>query len=263
MSQNSQEALEARLAALEDAHQRLQGDFKHLRNFVYHQYFYNQRLLEKAFQVACFGDYLEFGVFEGASIVQSYNAAQRIFQRMENGDWDVGHRDIDKKTIYRDAWKKMRFIGFDTFEGMPALNEIDSKYDMFEEGTFLTTLDKCRGNIEKGGVPKERVELVKGRFEDTLNEQTSKSLELKAVSIVNIDCDLYSSALEALDFVTPYLQDGSIIIFDEWYHYKGNPSLGEQRAFHEWKSKNPQFTLNEFHKEGPYRNSFIVTTKTY
>ncbi len=157
----------------------------------------------------------------------------------------------------------MRFIGFDTFEGMPTLNEIDATYDMFEEGSFVTTLDKCRTNISKAGVPEKQFQLVKGRFEESLNEQTSSDLNLKAVSIVNIDCDLYSSALKALEFVTPYLQDGSIIIFDEWYHYKGNPSLGEQRAFHEWKAKNPQLILNEFHKEGPYRNSFIVTTKTY
>ena len=34
----------------------------------------------------------------------------------------------------------------------------------------------------------------------------------------------------ALNFITPTLHDGSVIIFDEWYQFHGNPNLGGQRA---------------------------------
>lgn len=262
MTEKSPAALAERLANLEKAHESLLSDFKRLRTFIYHQHFYN-RLFEKAFQVACFGDYLEFGVFEGDSLIQAYEAAGRIFDRMETGHWDRGFVETEKKAKYQKARHAMRFIGFDTFEGMPPLNELDATYGMFEEGSFKTTIDLCREKIRAAGIPPEKTRLVQGRFETSLNVRTAEELELKAVSVAHIDCDLYSSALQALDFITPYLQDGSILIFDEWYHYKGNPSLGEQRAFHEWAAKNPQLTLTEFHKEGPYRNSFIVSTEIY
>jgi hypothetical protein len=262
MEPNDQNSIEARLAALENAHSQLREEFNHFRSFIYTHHFHN-RLFEKAFQVMCWGDYIEFGVFEGASMVQAYQAAKRIFDLMDSGHWDNGFADLEKKKVFQDAREKMRFIGFDTFTGMPELNKIDATYEMFEEGSFKTHIDTCRRNLAAGGLSEEKAILVPGRFEDTLNEATAKDLKLSTLSVVHIDCDLYSSALQALEFVTPYLQDGSIIIFDEWYHYKGNPSLGEQRAFHEWKDKNPQLILNEFHKEGPYRNSFIVTTETY
>ena len=40
-----------------------------------------------------------------------------------------------------------------------------------------------------------------------------------------------------LDFVPTYLVDGSIICFDDYYNYKGDPEQGEQKALAEFLQK--------------------------
>ena len=42
-----------------------------------------------------------------------------------------------------------------------------------------------------------------------------------------IDCDLYESARTALDSMIPYVEDGCIILFDEWYAYRGIGAHGK------------------------------------
>ncbi|MGH9471088.1 MAG: hypothetical protein ACRD1N_12200, partial [Terriglobia bacterium] len=49
--------------------------------------------------------------------------------------------------------------------------------------------------------------------------------------------------------------------FDDWYCFRGNPDLGEQRAFREWAQSKPEWYFTEYQKEGPSRNSFIVSRK--
>jgi hypothetical protein len=110
-------------------------------------------------------------------------------------------------------------------------------------------------------VPLNRVEIVSGWFNETLNEETLRKYRLKHAAIVHIDSDLYESAKLALTFLKPLLVDGTIIIFDNWYNFKGNPNLGEQRAFKEWLDENPNWIATQYQKEGVWRNSFILNNK--
>jgi O-methyltransferase len=54
------------------------------------------------------------------------------------------------------------------------------------------------------------------------------------------------------------LQTGTVIAFDDWFCFKGDPGKGEQRAFREWLEKNSAFDAIEFHKFGWSGNSFII-----
>ena len=65
----------------------------------------------------------------------------------------------------------------------------------------------------------------------------------------------------ALNFITPALHDGSIIIFDDWYQFHRNPNLGGQRAFYEWQGYHPDWLVTEFQKEGPFRVSFVLNRR--
>jgi hypothetical protein len=78
---------------------------------------------------------------------------------------------------------------------------------------------------------------------------------------VTVDCDLYESAKVVLDFMTPLLTAGSVLVFDDWFSFRGDPAFGEQRACAEWRAENPKWDLVEYQKEGPWRNSFIVVPK--
>ncbi len=93
-----------------------------------------------------------------------------------------------------------RFHGFDSFEGLP------ERWNKFVgEGDFA--LDA----IPQFDDP--RVSLEVGWFSDTLPEFKIPDHDQL---IVNIDSDLYSSAVDVLGNLEPYLRPGTIIYFDEF-----------------------------------------------
>ena len=76
-----------------------------------------------------------------------------------------------------------------------------------------------------------------------------------------IDCDIYSSTKSVLSFITDLIDDGTILIFDDWLNYKGNPNYGEQAACNEWLSKNKHIQLTPYVRKGIAQQSFIVNIK--
>jgi O-methyltransferase len=121
-------------------------------------------------------DYLEFGVHRGHSIL--YFASQN-------------------------RAPESRFYGFDSFAGLP-----EDWNDRYRRGHFDTG-----GRIPETTDP--RVKFVVGYFHETLPGFLSRFVADKPV-IVNIDCDLYSSALYCLTRLDASLPKGTIIIFDEF-----------------------------------------------
>jgi len=61
-----------------------------------------------------------------------------------------------------------------------------------------------------------------------------------------------------LDFITDLVVEGTLLIFDDWFSFKANPNLGEQRACREWLEKNPQLSLTPYARWGVAQQSFIV-----
>ena len=124
-------------------------------------------------------DYLEFGVFEGKSI--------RVWAEL-NGN------------------PGSRFIGFDSFEGLPADWEF-----------FLGKWPK--GHFTTGGkVPEiddERVEFVRGYFHDVLADFL-RTFERRNRLVVHLDADLYASTLFVLATLDPIIAPGDLLIFDDF-----------------------------------------------
>ena len=202
------------------------------------------------------GDYLEFGVLGGRSLINAYRILNDVFR--EHQEVHYGRSEADAAQI-RAVWEKMRFFAFDSFEGLPALGKVDSQGSDFAQGKYASSEALFRENLAQAGVPLEKVVTVPGWFEKTCTEETVRKHGMRKAAIVHVDCDLYSSARTALDFAGPLLVNGSVIIFDDWYCFRGNPALGEQRAFNEWKTTMKGWTFTEFQKEGPWRNSFIAS----
>ena len=96
-----------------------------------------------------------------------------------------------------------RVFGFDSFEGLP------------EDWRPAEGLGK--GTFALNQIPKapDGAEFVVGWFNQTLPKFHFND----AVTLVHIDCDLYSSARCALEAVRPHLIPGSIIVFDELLGY--------------------------------------------
>ena len=104
----------------------------------------------------------------------------------------------------------------------------------------------------------ERKHILKQAFRYTLNEDTVEALKLEEARVVNIDCDLYNSARQALEFVQPFLQDGTVLLFDDWLCYRADPEKGEQRAAREWIGESKSIELIPYRDYANVGQAFIV-----
>jgi len=122
-------------------------------------------------------DYLEFGVFRGDSIRQ----------------WVSLNRHKDS-----------RFIGFDSFEGLPEDWRAGQGKGHFDVHGFIPQI------IDP------RVTLIKGWFENTI-PPFAHDFSARNRLILHIDSDLYASAMLSLVHFAPHMSTGTILIFDEFY----------------------------------------------
>ena len=163
------------------------------------------------------GDYLEFGVCHGTSFGCMYQTLQDL------------------------SLNEVRLFGFDSFDGLPetAKYEDDSTWS---PGEFNSDYGLTRNILEsKYGVDWERSFLIKGWFSETLNDDLLESYNIEKASLIMIDCDMYSSAKEALTFCAALIKDISIIFFDDWNSQNlAKKNLGEKKAFDEFLEEHPQ-----------------------
>lgn len=181
------------------------------------------------------GDYLEFGVYQGQTFVNAWRSAHVR-----------GRPD-------------MHFYAFDSFQGLPdpASSDLDRGGE-FHAGQYAAGRAEFERNLRRGGVDPERVTIVEGFYDESLRDLKPREIGLESASIVWIDCDLYSSTVSVLDFVTDLVRDGTVLLFDDWYCFRARPDHGEQQACREWLERNPAIALvpyRDFHWGG---RSFVV-----
>lgn len=142
------------------------------------------------------GNIVEFGVASG----DSTRVIRRTLRRYGQ-PWFV-------------PYGRKKIFALDSFEGLR------EKFEGADAGTF------------KGAVPDiAGVRFVKGYFEDTCTEALRS--EVGSVAFAHLDADLHSSTLVALRWLTPLLDTGSILLFDE---FTGG-DFAEQRAFDIWRKE--------------------------
>ncbi|HEY8375658.1 MAG TPA: TylF/MycF/NovP-related O-methyltransferase [Nannocystis sp.] len=114
-----------------------------------------------------------------------------------------------------------RFVGFDSFEGLPE---------------DWTVIDR-KGAFSTGGVmpaiADPRVSFVRGWFQDTVPGYTLPAHERL---VVHLDADLYSSTRTVLDALAPHLSVGTYLLFDEF-----SDRNHELRAFDEFWAARPDW----------------------
>ena len=110
-----------------------------------------------------------------------------------------------------------RVIGFDTFAGFPSVSEHDRGSYVGELAIdSQAEIEKCvivyDQNRSVGHIPK--VELVRGDITETVPQYIEKNPHL-VVSLLYLDCDIYTPTYAALKAFTKRLPKGAIIAFDE------------------------------------------------
>lgn len=196
--------------------------------------------LKKAFYLtnleAVEGDYLEFGMYEGTSFIGAFESHMRTRQ---------------PDTPARAFW------GYDSFEGFK-YTDADDKHPFFREGDFKSSETKVRKRLKRHFGKKAKWTVTKGYVEDTVGGKLAADIGIPKVAIVFIDLDLGNPARVALDFVQPVLQTGSIIIFDDYFAYRGRMDRGVARAFEEFKTAHPEMKFRRLFDYGFGGQAFIV-----
>lgn len=183
-----------------------------------------------------FGSYIEFGVFTGSS----FNFAMKANSTL---DKLLGKSDCD-------------FFGFDSFDGFGKVKK-DDDHPRFSDDTFSVDEKKILKNIKKNS-NKQPYQIIKGFFQDTLSKDP-KEYGIKKARVIMMDCDLKEPTKLALNFVKSILQQGTIILFDDYIFYKGDEDKGEFGALKEFKEKFPSIKFREAFEYGYGSKAFIVS----
>ena len=219
---------------------------------IYYKYFHGfnsagkelPEVIEKTFNKASEfgttdkGDYYEFGIFKGHTFAYACNYAKEI------------------------NLPQMRFFGFDSFQGLPEISGVDITEKMgFYKGQYSAGKKQVIRDIDKTGVDWSKINLIEGFFNDSLNDKTRKTFDMKKISVALIDCDLYSSTVDVLNFIQKMVIDKTILIFDDWNAFDKDNNRGQRKAFREFSASNKNITAEDYFSYGAYGKVFILTVK--
>ena len=198
-----------------------------------------KKIIEQAFMYTgnelVEGDYIEFGVARGRTMIFAYESMSKQSNRVKHG----------------------KLIGFDSFEGFPEPGGVDKVFERFKKGEENHGgIQITQRSFKKHGIDPEKITLVKGWYDQTLTN--SESYGIEKARVVNIDCDMYESTILALRFLTPYLQQGTVLLFDDYLCYRADPSKGEQLAIKDWLNENKNISLISYRSYANVGQSFIV-----
>ncbi|MGQ0697169.1 MAG: TylF/MycF/NovP-related O-methyltransferase [Panacagrimonas sp.] len=185
-------------------------------------------LKEESFEY--FGDYLEFGVSRGTSM----SCMSRLLRNA--------------------GLKRVRMIGFDSFEGMPQ----ESVDQGWTPGGFHSTEFATRRYLSNRGVPMSQVTLVKGWFEDTLKEETKSRLGIATARVMMVDCDIYTATRDVLRFCAPLIPERALMIFDDWGWRSDVGECGQKEAFEEFLEEHPDIKAEPLPAYIPQARIFLL-----
>jgi hypothetical protein len=178
------------------------------------------------------GDIYEFGTFHG------YTA-----------------RHFAMAMMAKDRPADTRLHLFDTFTGFPELtSEIDRKSYEIEAGWSAGGCSTASGTAERiermlgHFLSRERFTVNIGPFADTFTREAAT----RPAAIAHIDCDLYESTILVLERLLAFdlIQDGTVLIFDDYNCARANPEFGERRATHETFDSHPRFSCEKWFSYG-------------
>ena len=198
------------------------------------------------------GDYVEFGVYKGDSVICSLKALKdfNLWLKSQYKSDEKWRRDLAENSPLNHP---RIFHCLDTFAGMPA-NEEDSI--AFAAGSFVSELSKVREKIEKQNSDNINVKFYKGLFSETRLEFLN-SMKNRKIAIANIDCDLEASSRDALSSISKNISIGTILLFDDYNCFNADNNRGQRKAFSDFQSKS-EFIFEKFFSYQFVGQAFLV-----
>jgi Macrocin-O-methyltransferase (TylF) len=190
------------------------------------------RLQEDSHLLAGYG-YYEFGLFKGASLWFAEQISREV------------------------TGKNFCFYGFDSFQGLPA-PKLEREARVYSKGDFGCSLGEVTENLKKYRADFGRIRLYPGFFSPAHFARLAREQEFLPVSIALVDVDLYESTVPVLDFIGPYLVNGSLLLFDDYNQFGPDNTHGERRALLEFSQRYPTFRLEHLFDYGREGVAFRV-----
>lgn len=165
------------------------------------------------------GDLIETGVWRGGSGIVMRAALEESLFRLKGSGLGGGERKI--------------FLA-DSFEGLPAPYQFDSKSAWNSGGLDLSNIDylsvaegDVRRNLQTFGFDDDDFVTVKGWFHESL-----PTLANRRFALIRLDGDLYSSTMVALENLYPSLSPGGYLIVDDWAIEECREAVEKYRSEH-------------------------------
>lgn len=167
-----------------------------------------------------FGNYYEFGVYRGDTMITFHRALKSFLRTIRSGDINI------------------KMFAFDSFKGLPKVENVFDKTSFWKEGQYSCSKEDFLRILKSRGINAKDVVCIPGYFEETLTPQLAAALSNEKPSIITIDCDLYTSTIIVLEWLRPLLRHGTLLYFDDIWSFCGHPDFGELRAIIEFNRKN-------------------------
>ncbi len=202
---------------------------------------HRREFMRRAFHALSFngisGDYAEFGSHGGTTFGFAYDEMAR-------------------------RGKKRQLWAFDSFAGLPEQQGKADYHPGWKKGKMATSPDAFIALCRKRGIPDNAYTMVQGYYEDTLSAKATGSAGLPDdIALAYVDCDLYSSTKQVLEFLQPRLKHGMIIAFDDYFCFSDRTVSGERKAFLDTLEPDDRFQFLPYVQFGWHGMSFIVEEK--
>lgn len=194
-----------------------------LINFIKGDYYHNVSKFYEIFKIwnnikldSIKGNYIEFGIYKGKSLIHSYKTYKKIFKKSPD----------------------IKFYGLDSFSGFPVEN-----HDFYNSSNFSVSSEKVIKSFKKY----EEIEVIDGYFDEILNSE--ETLLNNEFSFVFIDCDIYESSLDIFQYIKGKVANGGFIMIDDFTSIDKNGN-SIQKAFAQYFTINKDVILFDFYSNG-------------
>lgn len=151
------------------------------------------------------GDYVEFGVSRGTSLA------------------------CMSRALADEQAPNVRLFGFDSFRGLPP----QAASEGWKPGAFHSTRAATTNYLKHHAANLDRIVLIEGWFDQTLNRATLRRHGLTRASLIMLDCDTYTASRQALSFAKSLIKERAVIFCDDWGARSTENRMGQRDAFHE------------------------------
>ena len=212
------------------------------------------------------GDILEFGVFNGSSLlataillkklnskkkIYAYDSFEGLIKFQKEDRFKNFNIQLKNKLISKNNFDDHRKLAF--YKKLILKKKITPENISGSSSFAAVNLPLLKKKIQL--LKLDNIKIIKGDFEKTLKE---KKYPFKKIMAANIDCDLYESYQVIFEKISLYLNKDSFVHLDEYYSLK---FPGPRILINNFLKKNKNFALKVFKQKYCFPRYYLIKKK--